>query len=143
MLKLPIEFFSKAVSMESHLKPWTIVSGDQSGVCSVPVEFGGPGGGFSPEDLYLQALINCFVGTFKVYAQGSKIEYAKLEVFGTLLVNQNSVRKTTMEKCQLKVDLFGVNRPDRVQALVEKVFRDGFILNSVKTEISHQLTLHE
>ena len=48
-----------------------------------------------------------------------------------------------MDKCLLQIEIFGAKRPDRLKTLVEKVFRDGFILNSVKTEVKYELTLHE
>ena len=143
MLKLPIEFRSSATAHKNVSVPWLIQSGEYSSNCAIPPEFGGTGGAFSPEDLFLQALINCFVGTFKVYAQASKISYTDLVVSGLLTVDHNASGAIRMQSCMLKINLYGVSKPDRVSALVDKVFRDGFILNSVKTEIHHQLVIHE
>jgi len=142
MIQLPLEYRSSAVASSQGLGPWSIRSGENSSVCSVPPEFGGPGGGFSPEDLYLQALINCFVGTFQVYAKGSKLQFQSLEVSGILTIDKNSAGAIRMQGCLLEIHISGVDRPDRVQALAEKVLRDGFILNSVKTEIRHNLTVN-
>ncbi len=143
MLKLPVNFQSSATASGDPLEPWLIQSGAHSAMVSIPPEFGGQGGGFSPEDLFLQALINCFIGTFKVYAKGSKIYFTNLEVSGNLKIDLNSSGAVRMQTCDLKIDIFDVEKPDRVKALVEKVFRDGFILNSVKTEIHHSLVIHE
>ncbi len=143
MLKLPLEFMSSATASGISSEPWLIQSGSYSSSCVVPSEFGGPGGAFSPEDLFLQALINCFIGTFKVYAKASKLSFNQIGVLGFLTLDHNSAGAARMQKCELKINLFGVEKPDRVRALVDKVLRDGFILNSVTTEIHHQLIIHE
>jgi organic hydroperoxide reductase OsmC/OhrA len=54
---------------------------------AIPPEFEGPGGGFSPEDIYGFALTNCFVATFKVIAEKSKLTYKTLHAEGTLTVD--------------------------------------------------------
>jgi organic hydroperoxide reductase OsmC/OhrA len=143
MFKLPLEFESSASASGEMSKPWHIQSGDQSANCSVPPEFGGPGGGFSPEDLYLQALINCFVGTFKVYAKGSRINFSRLDVTANLTVDKDAAGAVRMQRCHLYINVLGAEKPDRIKVLVEKVFRDGFILNSVKTEIHYNLLINE
>lgn len=143
MFKLPLDFHSSASASGEISIPWLIRSGGQSANCSVPPEFGGPGGGFSPEDLYLQALINCFVGTFKVYAKGSRINFSQLDVSANLTVDKDSSGAVRMQRCDMKVSVLGAEKPDRVKILVEKVFRDGFILNSVKTEIHYNLFIKE
>jgi len=143
MLKLPVEFKSSASASGDFQKVWAIQSGALEAECAVPAEFGGKGGGFSPEDLYLQALINCFIGTFKVYAKASKIDFGNLAVFGALTVDRNENGAVRMQKCELEIELNGVLSEGRVKTLVEKVFRDGFILNSVKTEIVYQLKITE
>ncbi|MES2769885.1 MAG: OsmC family protein [Bdellovibrionota bacterium] len=140
-MQLPIEFKSKATASGEFVQPWLIECGEYSAKCAVPSEFGGVGDGFSPEDLFLQALMNCFIGTFKVYAKSSKIHFSKLELNGNLVVDQNSSREVRMHKCDLTVQIWGAERPDRAKTLADKVFRDGFILNSVKTEISYKLII--
>jgi len=143
MVNLPIEFRSEIEASGVFDEAWKIRSAEQSSACSIPVEFGGHGGGFSPEDLFLHALINCFVGTFKVYAKGSRLQFSRIVVKGTLTVDQDDSRAVVMKRAFIEIDLFGVDRPDRVSLLINKVLREGFILNSVKTEIQHTLNLHE
>lgn len=143
MIKLPVEFRSEAEASGNFEQPWQVKSGEGTASCAIPVEFGGKGGGFSPEDLFLQALMNCFVGTFKVYAKGSRVNFSRLLVKGALTVEQDSARQPVMKIAVLEIDLYGVDRPDRVSILVAKALREGFILNSVKTEIQHTLHIHE
>ncbi len=120
MPKLPIDFKSEALANGHFENTWAINSGPQKTQCGIPSEFGGMGGGFSPEDLFLQALINCFVGTFKVYAKASKVGFSNLAVKGNL----------------------SVDRPDRIETIVAKTIKDGFILNSVKSEIKYNLEIN-
>ncbi len=141
MTQLPVNFYSTAEATGAFESSWKVESGSNLARCDVPVEFGGAGSGFSPEDLYLQALINCFIGTFKVIAKGSKLNFANLSVLGSLVVDKGSDGKTCMKSCFLKIEITDCDRPDRVEMIAAKTFRDGFILNSVKTEISYELVL--
>ncbi len=136
-----IVFESKALASGDFEKAWQIHSGELEAVCAIPTQFKGMGGGFSPEDLFLQALINCFIGTFKVYAKASALDFSNLEVNGSLTVDKDESKKTIMKSCKLNIEMSGVEKPDRVETLVAKVFRDGFILNSVKTQINYHLRI--
>lgn len=91
----------------------------------------------------MQALMNCFIATFKVYSKASKVSFSSVSVKGLLIVDHDSSSKVTMKKAILEINLFGVDRPDRIETLVAKVFKDGFILNSVKTEIQHTLKIFD
>ena len=50
----------------------TIVSGP-------PVEFGGPGGQWSPETLLVAAVANCFILSFRAIARASRLPWASVE----------------------------------------------------------------
>jgi peroxiredoxin-like protein len=45
-----------------------------------PVEFGGPGDAWSPEQLLLAAIDSCFLFTLRAVAQASRLEFISLEV---------------------------------------------------------------
>ena len=139
MNNLPLAFFSEAKADKSFEQPWTISSGEVKTVCAIPPEFGGLGGGFSPEDLFLHAAINCFLATFKVVAKLSKISFSEIQVKGKLIVDKNMENKVAMKSIALDITITDVDRPDRLEAIVAKVFRDGFILNSVKSELTYSL----
>ena len=139
MPSYPIEFVSEAKADQVFELPWSISSGDMNTFCSVPIDFGGTGGGFSPEDLFLQAVINCFVGTFKVMAKLSKISYTNIQVAGKLYVDKNLEGKVCMKSINLAIEIAGSDRPERLGTLVSKALREGFIINSVKSEILYSL----
>lgn len=139
MFSLPLEFKSEARATSSVSSPWTIQSPEQTASCAIPTEFGGAGGGFSPEDLFLQSAINCFVGTFKVIAQKSRLTYSEIHVTGKLIVDTNPEGQIVMKSVHLEIMVSGADRPDRLPTLVNKVARDGFILNSIRSNITFSL----
>ncbi len=139
MPSYPVEFFSEAKADQVFELPWSISSGDMNTLCSVPKDFGGSGGGFSPEDLFLQAVMNCFVGTFKVMAKLSKVTFTNVQVDGKLYVDKNNEGKVCMKAIHLAIGISGVDRPERLGNLVSKALREGFIINSVKSEILYSL----
>ena len=140
MTTYPVDFEAKAQAAPGTDKSWTIESGSHAVECAVPPEFGGTGGGFSPEDLFAQALTNCFMATFKVYAQASKVGFGQIGVKSLLSVDKNSEGQPIMKLCHLDIQVTGADRPDRVETLVQKALKSGFILNSVTTEITHRLS---
>ena len=142
MNKLPINFSSEALASGDFEQAWLIQSGPVQSLCSIPSEFGGSGGGFSPEDLFLQAIMNCFLGTFKVYAKASRVTFSNIKVKGQLTVDQDESKKVSMKSVFLNIEFDGADRPERIETLVTKTMRDGFILNSVKSDIRYELVVN-
>jgi organic hydroperoxide reductase OsmC/OhrA len=95
----------------------------------------------SPEDLFAQALTNCFIATFKVYAEKSKINYSHVSMATELVADLDDDKKPVMKKCTLQVKVFGSEKPERVKTIAEKAFSSGFIINSVKTEMTLDLQI--
>ncbi len=141
MQSLPIVFHSEARADKNFENSWAITSGSSQAVCAIPIEFGGKGNGFSPEDLFLQAAINCFVGTFKVVAKLSKISFAEIHVSGKLTVDKSNDDRISMKTIDLNITVLDADRLDRIESIVAKSIRDGFILNSLKSEINYTLNL--
>lgn len=135
MQSYPISFHAHAKSDSGIASVWNIESAGHGLTCAIPPEFDGPGGGLSPEDLFAQALTNCFVATFKVYAEKSKLAFGSLEVKSELVVAVGDAGKPVMQSCLIKVDIQGCEKPDRIRTLAQKAFESGFILNSVKTKL--------
>jgi len=100
----------------------------------IPPEFEGPGHGFSPEDLYAMALQNCFIATFKVFAEKSKLTFTELEVNTTLTVDRDDKGRPWMSKVHLDIHLTGSTNKESIQRVLEKTSQSCMILNSVKTE---------
>ncbi len=140
MTSYPVYFHAQAKSGSGIGSSWDIESVGQKMTCAIPPEFDGPGGGLSPEDLFAQALTNCFVATFKVYAEKSKLTFDSLEVRSELLVAPGESGKPVMQSCRFKVEILGCEKPDRIKTLAQKAFESGFILNSVQTKLEIEIS---
>lgn len=105
-------------------------------VCAIPPEFSGPGNGFSPEDLYAMALLNCFIATFRVMAEHSKLNFSDLGGQAVLEVDRNSSGVPWMARIRLTLRLSGTDDEAKAKRLLEKAAKSSMILNSVKTEIA-------
>ena len=109
---------------------------------AIPPEFEGPGGGYSPEDIYAFALMNCFIATFKVISEKSKLSYQGIQASGTLTVDRNETGVPWMKEFSLKVEITGAEDPERTRRLLEKTSQSCMILNSVKTGKSFEFRVN-
>jgi organic hydroperoxide reductase OsmC/OhrA len=141
VITYPVHFVATAESESGIGSPWQALSQSQFLSCAIPPEFEGPGNGFSPEDIFAQALTNCFIGTFKVFAEKSKIQFSKLVVSTHLSVDLNAQKQPVMKSAILKVQIEGAANTERAKHIAERAFKAGFILNSVKTDLSLELTV--
>ena len=141
MITYPIEFSSFTASTAGVDNNWTTQSKEgRETACSVPPEFMGPGGALSPEDLYNHALANCFVATFKVYAQNSKLEFKNMKVFSKLIVDLDENKKPVMKDFFLSAIIESPSNAEKAMMLAKKATTSGFILNSVKTKCHFDIT---
>jgi peroxiredoxin-like protein len=102
-----------------------------------PKQFGGPGNVWSPEDLLVAAVADCFVLAFKAIAAASKFEWIDLHcsVDGTLDKVEREVLFTKLN-VTAKLKLGPEADRTRAQRLLEKAEKTCFITNSLKAEKS-------
>ena len=135
MIHFPIEFQASSKASQGMQTPWKGGSPNLPEITlAIPKEFEGPGNGYSPEDLYALALENCFIATFKVMAERSRLEFESIIVEVTLTVDRNEKKVPWMAKTDFKVTLTGASNPDKASRLLAKTETSCFVLNSVKTE---------
>jgi uncharacterized OsmC-like protein len=136
MMHYPLTFAVHSSLTSGISSPWkTSVPLLADGlVAAIPSEFEGPGGGYSPEDFYALALLNCFGATFKVIAERSRFHYEALELEGALTVDRDAAGVPWMKHFVLTAVLTGPSERDRSMRLLEKTAQSCLILNSVKTE---------
>lgn len=136
MIKYPLHFSSLSKSSSGIDSVWQTQAGNLTSALAIPPEFQGPGGGLSPEDLYCQALTNCFIATFKVYAQMSKLQFNSVSADSILTVDLDENKKPVMKSLEVRVQIKDPANPDKAILLAERAAKSGFILNSVKTKCS-------
>ena len=143
MYRYPIFFEGSVLAKAGSQSAWTSASSGREVVCAIPEAFHGPGNGLSPEDLFAQALMNCFTATFLVMAEKSSLRFEKLVVDGKLTVDRDEAGRPTMKQFHFTVSLHGCDGKARATTLVEKAMQSGFVLNSVRTALSHELVFSD
>ncbi len=100
-----------------------------------PVEFGGPGGHWSPESLLVAAVADCFVLSFRAIARASRFEWNALScnVVGTLDRVERVMQFTDFAiRAELEVPA-GADL-DKAKRLLDKAEQACLITNSLKAE---------
>lgn len=142
-MNYPIHFKVKSDSASSVEASWMSAAVQSEILTAIPPEFGGPGGGASPEDFYAMALGNCFLATFKVIAAKSKLNYERLIVDVDLSVDFDEEKKLVMKSAQFSIQLHGAENAERALRLLQKTPDHCMILNSVKTTLDFQYRVNE
>ncbi|MEN9722464.1 MAG: hypothetical protein RJB38_450 [Pseudomonadota bacterium] len=88
------------------------------------------------------ALANCFVATFKVFAEKSSLSYERIEVAGELTVDRDEKGVPWMSRFHLVATLFSPSDPTRAKTLLDKTSRSCLVLNSVKTEKTFEFQIN-
>jgi organic hydroperoxide reductase OsmC/OhrA len=108
---------------------------------AIPPEFEGPGGTYSPEDLFALSLLNCYLATFKFVAEKSKLIYAEISGKATLYVDKGEEKSPWMQRVLLHFELIGAENSQRAVAIMEKTKNNCMIINSVKTKVDFSFEL--
>jgi peroxiredoxin-like protein len=101
-----------------------------------PLEFGGPGDAWSPEQLLLAAVEACFLLTFRAIAQASRIEFASLAVEAEGVVDRrDGGMRFTEIVLRPRVTLPAGADPVRVRRALEKAERGCLVSASLGTPV--------
>lgn len=121
---------------------WTAAMKGQAEIpVAIPPQFQGPGSGWSPEDLYAQSLLNCFMATFKVFAEKSSLGFTTLEGEAVLTPGKNEKNQLMMKSILIKARLTGAADKEKAKMLLEKASANCLIMNSVNTEKTLELEI--
>jgi organic hydroperoxide reductase OsmC/OhrA len=142
-MKFPMKFEVSAIATEGIGSQWTAQTDQLPPIPSaIPPEFNGPGGGYSPEDLYAIAVLNCLIATYKVYCEKSKISYQQIQGRGLLTVDkQPSEPSFFMSRIEIFIDVSGCSDPSKGKQLLEAAVRDCAVSNSIKSTKAFHLTV--
>jgi organic hydroperoxide reductase OsmC/OhrA len=135
-VKFPMKFMTCAAAKAGVDKTWiteTTAPIVRNLPVGIPPEFGGPGQGYSPEDLIGFAAINCYVATFQVYAQNSKLAFECIRVGAVTTIEQSTQKLPEITRIEFEVEVFCTDE-DRARRLMEKVSKNCIVLNALKVE---------
>ena len=104
---------------------------------NAPAEFGGPGNQWSPESLFMAAVADCFVLTFRAIAQGSRLQWDQIRCQATGTLDRVD-RKPQFTEIQLHITVTpqGDISTERVQRILEKAEDGCLITNSLNATVS-------
>ena len=135
MIKYPLTF-TCAANSKSGVQ--TVFEAEAEGLapipCAIPTAFMGPGGGYSPEDLFAMSVIACLIATFKVFAEKSQFTYTEIKAGATLTINRNEQGIPDLQKLDIDITLNGVEDETKARALLAEAEKYCLVSNAIKTE---------
>ena len=138
MIQYPLKFQVSAQAESGIQKSWSASAMEgRSLSCAIPPEFEGQGGGYSPEDLFGLAVMNCFIATFKVIAEKSKVVFQEIQAQGELIVDRDEKGAPWMSEMKIAILLkVGAGSDQqRFQHLLEKTAASCLVARSIRTKV--------
>lgn len=104
--------------------------------CAIPPQFHGPGGGYSPEDLYALAVITCFIATFKVFAEKTQLNYSAIKGTARVTVDRDTRGKAELKGIDLTFVLDGVKDQEQAKKVLAESEKFCLVSNAIKSRKS-------
>jgi organic hydroperoxide reductase OsmC/OhrA len=134
MQKFPMKFEVTAAATDGIGNQWTAQVDQLPPIPSaIPPEFSGPGGGYSPEDLFGIALLNCLIAMYKVYCEKAKISFKSIQGKAAVIIDkQPSETSFVVTEVNLYFDILGVSHQEKARSLFDQAAKDCPIGNSIR-----------
>ncbi len=101
-----------------------------------PKNFGGPGNVWSPEDMFVATIADCFLMTFRAVSTLSKLDWVTLECKAEGILDKEDSKLQFTEvilKATLKIKQGG--NEERAIRLMHKAEQNCLVTNSIKTKV--------
>ena len=135
VIKFPMKFETGASSGPGIGTVWQ--AGDEKLPlinCAIPPEFNGPGGGYSPEDLFALSLLNCLIATFKVYAEKGGVNFQEIKGRISLILDKIPGESGfAMTQADVFFDVKGASDQEKAKKVLNQAIKDCAVSNSIKT----------
>lgn len=134
-MKFPMKFEVIANAQAGISVPWSSKVNNYAPIPSaIPPEFSGPGGGYSPEDFFALAVLNCIIAMYKVYCEKSKITFNQLDGKAVLTVDRHPSEPTFhMAHIEFFLDVQGLSNVEKGKQLLDAAVKDCPVSNSIKS----------
>lgn len=139
MVHYPLQYHAESNAGADLKEAWETIASDKKVKCSIPEIYQGSGEALSPEEFFLLSLQNCFIASFKVYASHMHLEFEKISVTADLIVNNEGSQGPVMKSVEMFIKISKVHDEDMARDLIYRALQDGFIFNSIKTEINSHI----
>lgn len=104
-------------------------------VSAPPAQFGGPGDQWSPEELLVASVADCFILTFRAVARASKLDWSNLEATAEgVLERVERVTRFTSFTVSTTLTVPAGTDIDKARRLLEKAEAGCLITNSLSAE---------
>jgi peroxiredoxin-like protein len=102
-----------------------------------PPEFGGPGGRWTPEHLFVGAATSCWLTTFLAVAELSRLELAAVEAAGEGVVERGDDRRFSITRIVLRARVTVRRELDRERALrlIQKAEESCLVARSMRVAV--------
>lgn len=143
MSRFPMRFPVRAEATGGIQTSWIAQAGNLPPIpAAIPPEFMGPGTGYSPEDLFGLAVINCLIAIYKVYCEKAGIEFENISVEAFVVADiKPGSTSFVLPQIDLKIQVKGASDSEKAKQLLEKAIRDCPVANSIKSEKTVQFSV--
>lgn len=142
MIQYPLKFHASANATPGITTTWSAESESNAPItCAIPKEFMGPGGGYSPEDLYGIALLNCVMATFKVFAEKTKLSFTDVSGKAEIVIDRGEGGKPWISKIDLHFTITGAEDKERAEKVLKESKNACIVCNSMKTAVELQIDM--
>lgn len=130
-----MKFEVRATSSGGMESPWTSQTNHLPPIpIAIPAQFMGSGGGYSPEDLFAMAVLNCILATFNVYCEKSKLAFTEIKGKAALTVDkQPDAPGIVMSHIEIFLQVKGASDPEKARKLLDGAIKDCAVSNSIKS----------
>ena len=130
-----MKFEVQATASSGINSPWTSQTDKLPPILSaIPPEFMGPGGGYSPEDLFALAVLNCVIATFKVYCEKGKLSFQNIQGKANLTVDKLPLESGFgMTQIDMTLNVQGASDVEKVKKTLEAAIKDCAVSNAIRS----------
>ncbi len=110
---------------------------------AIPAEFMGPGGGYSPEDLFGISVLNCLIALYKVYCEKSKVFFEEIKGKAILTAEKDPSNSSFyISHIDIFLDVLGSSNKELGRKWLDTAIKDCPISNSIKSAKSFHVTVN-